>query len=439
MGTITLIDWGIWIVYFTFLFLLVYFYRNSKNEIHYKYFIRGFLIKVFGGVVFALIYVYYYKFGDTFLYHRGATVLSQTLIDSPGDYFRLLFSENGNLPNDLSQFAESIHYSRTYEEWFMVKLLSPINLISFQSYLVSTLFMSTIAFIGSWKLFLVFRDILPSKSKLAFYAVFLVPSVVFWGGGIMKDTFTLFSINFIIYALYFSVFKKNFKPVLLLSSLILIYVVIQLKAYIVLAFLPGLFLGIYSFLKSSIQNSIIRFIAGPAIFVSLITVSYFGLSGISEGSTKYSTSNLEYQVKGFHSWHTDVGGSSYNLGEVEYSATGVITKVPAALNVTYFRPYIWEAGGNPVLLIGALESLILLFLFLLVLYKLGRKFFRVLKTSPLLYGLFIYCLIFGFAVGFTSYNFGALARYKIPVMSLFVFILLYLREKSMTMSPDKTE
>lgn len=41
----------------------------------------------------------------------------------------------------------------------------------------------------------------------------------------------------------------------------------------------------------------------------------------------------------------------------------------------------------------------------------------------------IYCLIFGFVVGFTSYNFGALGRYKIPIYSLFIFILLYLYQQ----------
>ena len=61
----------------------------------------------FGGLIFALIYMYYYKFGDTFLYHEGATILSQTLIESPGDYFRLLFSENANLPSDLANFSSS--------------------------------------------------------------------------------------------------------------------------------------------------------------------------------------------------------------------------------------------------------------------------------------------------------------------------------------------
>lgn len=439
MGAITYIDWAIWVVYFTLILLILWVYRIARQEPHYQYFIQGFLIKVLGGVAFALIYVNYYGFGDTFLYHRGAVVLSQTLIDNPVDYFRLLASGNANLPADLAVFSESIRYSNTYEEWTMVKLLSPVSLISFHSYLVTTLFMSLLSFWGSWKLFQVFRDILPDYTKYAFWAVFLAPSVVFWGSGIMKDTVTLFAINYLIYVLYFGLFKGRVKPGMLATALVLVYLVVALKAYIVLAFLPGIFLGIYVLFKKRIKSAVLRFMAGPFIFVLLILVSYFGLNQITTSSAKYRAENIEWQVKGFHSWHTDVGGSSYSLGDVEYTPLGVIRKIPEALNVTFFRPYLWEAR-NPVVFIGAFESLVFFLLFLMILFRLRLKMFTQIRKEPLLYGLFVFCLIFGFAVGFTSYNFGALARYKIPVLSIFAFILLYLfaymRQEQIDKNPE---
>ncbi len=191
MGIVTWVDWGIWVVYFAFIFVVLLIYRASKKEDYYRFFLIGFGVKVVGGLGFALIYMYYYKYGDTFLYHRGATVLSQTFIDSPSTYFRLLVSDNGNLPADLGEFAALITYSRGAEEWFMVKLLSPLAFLAFHSYLVLTLFLSLISFYGGWKLFLVFRDLMPEREKLAFIAAFMLPSVLFSGGGIMKDTFTL--------------------------------------------------------------------------------------------------------------------------------------------------------------------------------------------------------------------------------------------------------
>ena len=151
---------------------------------------------------------------------------------------------------------------------------------------------------------------------------------------------------------------------------------------------------------------------------------YYGTIAISEQSEKYDVEQLETQAKGFHSWHTTTAGSSYNLGEIEYTATGIIQKIPAALNVTFFRPYIWESK-NAVVLISALEGVSLFILTLLVLYKWGFKFFTNLSKEPMLMGFFIYALLFGFAIGFTSYNFGALMRYKIPISSLIFFVLIY--------------
>lgn len=424
----TAVEWGIWLIYFVLFTLVIFIYKNTKGNTH-QYMIRGYLIKVLGGIAFASIYLFYYGYGDTFLYQRGANVMSDLMLSNPGDYFRLLWSNTSNLPKDLVMLTSQIQYSRGAEEWFMVKLLSPISLISFGSYIVMTFFMSLISFFGAWKIYKVFADVLPTKKKYAFWAVFLVPSVVFWGSGIMKDTVTLACINILINILYFTVFKRKISFLWLVPVPILLWLIFSLKAYIILAFLPALFLGVYSLVKGSIRNQVIRLISGPAIFFALLLVSYFGLSALQESSAKYNTENIEGQVRGFHTWHSDVGGSTYSLGDVEYTPIGVISKIPAALNVAYFRPYIWEAR-NPVVAIGAFESIVFLGLTLLAVYRYKFKLVREIKKSPILYALLVYCLIFGFAVGFTSYNFGALARYKIPVMSLFAFLILYLYENS---------
>ncbi len=427
---ITWIDWSIWIVYFTVIYTALWFYRQSKTDDDlYKWFLKGFVIKVFGGVAFALIFVYYYKFGDSFEYWKGAVMLSNTFLDSPSDYFELLFHESStNYPGHLRQYTDPLSYSDTPEEWFMVKLISPLALITFNSYLVINLLMSFVSFWGGWKLFKVFSNILSNHNNLAFYATFLVPSMVFWGSGLMKDTLTLTGINYLIYVLYFYIIKKERKPIIIIGALIWFYMTFTLKSYIVLAFLPTIFLVLFFSFKSKIKSSIVRFVSIPIILTVFISVGFISLKSLSESSEKYSAEQLEWKVKGFHSWHTTLGGSAYNLGDVDYTPIGVLQKIPAALNVTFFRPYLWEAR-NPVVMLGALESLMLFILFIVVLFKTKFKPYSYLKDQHLLKALIAFILIFGFAVGFTSYNFGALGRYKMPVMSLFTFILLYIYEQ----------
>lgn len=427
---ITWVDWGIWSIYFAVIFSILWFYRQSKSDDNlYKWFLKGFMIKVIGGVSFALIFVYYYKFGDSFEYYKGAVMLSNAFLDSPSDYFELLFHESStNFPGHLRQYTDPLVHSDSPEEWFLIKLTSPLALITFNSFITINLFMGFISFWGGWKLFKVFQDILPQKTNWAFYAAFVIPSTVFWGSGLMKDTVTLAGVNYLIYILYFSVVKGKNKPIYILGGLFWFIVTFKLKSYIILAFLPAIILLFYFHYKSKINSSIIRIISTPIILGVFIVIGFFSLKSLSESSQKYSAEQLEWKVKGFHSWHTSLGGSSYNLGDIEYTPTGVIKKIPVALNVTFFRPYLWEAG-NPVVMLGAIESIILLMLFITVLYKTRFKPFSYLKNQQLLKALIAFILIFGFAVGFTSYNFGALGRYKMPVMSIFTFLLFYIYYK----------
>jgi len=392
--------------------------------------LTGFLVKVFGGVFFSLIFVYYYKFGDSFEYYRGAVMLGNTFLNSPSDYFDLLFSESSqHHAGHLRQYTDSLAYSDTSEEWFMVKLISPLSILTFKSYLTINLLMSFISFYGAWKLFKVFSDILPQQKNYAFYAAFLIPSMVFWGSGLMKDTITLAGINYLIYVLYFSVVKGNFKTIFLFGVVFWFILIFVLKSYIIIAFLSAVILTFYFKFKASISSQFLRVISAPIIITLFITVGLFSLKGLSESSEKYNADQIEGKIKGFHSWHTTLGGSSYNLGDVEYTVIGALKKIPAALNVTFFRPYLWEAS-TIVVLLGAMESLVLLFLFLYVIYKTKFNPIKILKHTILLKSLIAFILIFGFAVGFTTYNFGALGRYKMPVMSLFTFIIFYLISKN---------
>ena len=137
--------------------------------------------------------------------------------------------------------------------------------------------------------------------------------------------------------------------------------------------------------------------------------------------------NLEKQARGFHTWHVTTGGSAYTLGEIEYSATGVLSKVPAALNVTFFRPYPWEIR-NATMALAAVESIILLILFLYFLFYRGIKSIRFALNDPLFGFTIMFCFILGFAAGFTSYNFGALVRYKMPIMPFAFFMLIYVAQ-----------
>jgi len=416
-------NWIIWSIYFVMFYIGFWVYRNSKDGDLYQYFLKGFIIKVIGGLVFALVFVYYYKAGDTVLYFSGSTALSNLIYEEPVTYFKLLFLPS-DLPPEYYEIARQIPYSHTGEEWFMVKLISFFAFLSFKKYLVLSLWLNMVAFWGSWKLYQVFADIMPEHKNKVFLIIFFLPSTFFWGVGILKDTITLAVVFYVIYVLYQILEKKKFTFKYIIGVLLGSFVVYKLKSYLLLALLPSMFTLVYLYVKYKINHKMFRQILGPLLIILFLIPGYFGVLKLSEG-TNYKVDKLQKQVEGFHSWHTTTGGSSYNLGEVEYTFWGIISKIPASLNVTFFRPYLWEAK-SVTSLIGALESTFVLVFFLFVFFKTRRDFFKYLNSNKFILGLSVFVLFFGFVVGFTSYNFGALARYKMPIYPLFVLILLYI-------------
>jgi hypothetical protein len=76
---------------------------------------------------------------------------------------------------------------------------------------------------------------------------------------------------------------------------------------------------------------------------------------------------------------------------------------------------------NVVMLIAALENSWLLILFLSILWRTRVFFFFVLlRTNPLLQMFFFFAFSYAFMIGVTTPNFGALVRFKIPLLPLFV-------------------
>ena len=135
-------------------------------------------------------------------------------------------------------------------------------------------------------------------------------------------------------------------------------------------------------------------------------------------------------------WHTKRveqkgEGSSYSLGTIDFSAAGMIKTAPQAIFVSIFRPFLWEAR-NPVMLLSALESLFFLVytirLFPYFFSKPTRAFGVLIDNPPLVFCI-IFSLIFAFSVGFTSYNFGALSRYRIPLLPFYMMFVSILIEK----------
>jgi hypothetical protein len=424
LGPLELIQW---LAYLTIGALILYVYKYLNNDKQFTYLLPGYFAKSIGGFIFTMIYVFYYDGeGDTFFYYEGSLKLANIFWQSPKFYFDLMIANSHDAQAILKNGNEFIQMSATEEEWFMVRLISPLTILGLRTYLGVTFFMSFISFLGSYKIYQLMINIMgQERKKLIFIINFLIPSVLFWGSGLLKDTITLSCFYFFLFFMYQILILGKIRLRNIFFILLFGLIIFQLKAYILICLILWFFVVLFFvFIKKS-KNPIVKFLMLPYLLVFVIGTGYSGLQLLLVKSDEYKSELILSKIEGYQSYHQSLGGSVYNLGQVEYTEIGLLKKFPQALNVSLFRPYPWESNTFMVL-INSMESMILLFFLFYVLFKFKFSFFKELKNSPFLIGAFIFILIFSFFIGITSYNFGALSRFKLPIDAFSFFILYYI-------------
>ncbi|NND94678.1 MAG: hypothetical protein HKN45_07395 [Flavobacteriales bacterium] len=400
----------------------------------------GLLAKLVGGFSFALIYTYYYSYGgDTKNYFHDASILVNLFVDSPRAYIEVLLSDPAGILKDYHEIASKLKYHLGTSEWFTVKVNSLATIIGMRSYFASTLVVAGVTYIGVWKLFQVLYRRYPNAHRSLAFAVLFVPSVFFWGSGLMKDSIVIGLLGYVIYLAD----QFNRRGILkggitMVFMVICSYIIFQIKAYVLISLIPAILIWIILSYRERMENVVIRKLLFPFLMVISIGAIGYAIQWLGSYTTKYNMDTVFDTAESMQTWHYIEGenvsekhgrGSSYSLGEYDPSFAGTMVMFIPAINVTFFRPYLWEVK-NIAMLAAAVESTII-FLYSLFIF-LGLGFFRVLKIlnrdSFLLMSL-SFALFFGFAVGFTSYNFGALVRYKIPCIPFYLSSLFILQYK----------
>jgi hypothetical protein len=404
------------------------------DSITRRYFYPALALKVMGALALGFIYQFYYSGGDTFNYHTyGSRIIWEAFTDDFTKGLRLLFNTPGSDPDLLSYHSRIMFYYDPHS-YFVVRIAAFFDLFTWSSYAATAVLFSLFSFAGSWALFVTFYREFPSIHRWIAAATLFVPSVIFWGSGILKDTITLGSLGFLTYAIHqiFILKKTRFLPLLIL--VVSIYLIFQIKLYILMCFVPAVLFWVYSKYFFAIRSNMLKVILVP-VFTGLALVSiYFGIKVIGENSSRYSVDNLArtarmtaYDIR-YYSGRD--AGSGYSLGELDGTFLGMLKLAPAGINVTLFRPYLWEVK-NPLMLLSAIESLFFFGFTVFLLFRSPRSFLSAFSNAHVLFCL-VFSLTFAFGVGVSTYNFGTLTRYKIPVLPFYLLglALIYFISKS---------
>ena len=416
-------------------------YRTKKKYIEefplYKYFVNGLFFKIGGGIFFSLIYIFYYKTGDPTNYFMGARAISKVFFKDPSVTISLLFGNNSNdnwtyFDVDTG-FPIQTMYMLDPGSFAVSRFSSPFLFLSFNSFICGVILLDYFLYKFIWRFYMMFCELYPGMEKQLAIAILFVPSVAFWGSGYMKDTFTLASALYFTYNFYNIFIKKKDLWQNIIAIIINALIMITLKPYVFVALLlPSVVWGTYGRIKS-IQNQTVRIFVTPFLIVISLSVGLLAFSSLGSRLGAYGSTDkilMKAQVTQQDLSREAYGAHSFNIGKFDPSIKGVLSKSPVAITAGLYRPFIWESG-NVVMLLSGLENFVLLALTLFVWFKVGPfKTIRYIAAEPLLLFSVIFSIIMAFAIGLTSANFGALVRYKIPVIPFFVSTLFILYQKT---------
>lgn len=404
-----------------------------KDEEFSKYIIPAFLLRIVGSILTALMYQYYYGYGDTFYYFIGASDIFNQAFSNPAISLEMLSVpfENWSLETKKA-YTYSFFFSSPTES-VVLRYGGLFGIFpGFGSYMGISLCFTSVSFLGTWLIYRVFTKIYPHLHKPLAYAVLFLPSMCFWSTGIMKDPLVMGGLGMLFYGLYHLLVKRGSSILLCLAF---IYIGFQLtfhiKKYTFMAFAPTFgFMLIYNFILL-VKNPTIRRVLVP-FFLILSGLGFFGF--VNFLSNYYAAFSLEgfideaSKMQWWLQYSTERDdGTGYSLGEYDPSFTGVLQLIPKSINVTLFRPYIWEAR-KIIVIPSAIEAFITLLLtFYVIVIKVGViRSLRISLGNPFVLFCLLFSLLFAFAVGFTSYNFGALARYKLPCLPFYLSAILFI-------------
>ena len=404
--------------------------RPLKEADLKKYLFMAFGLRMFGSIAYSMVVQYYYGYGDSFTYFAGSNFFTDQFSKDFAN-IRYLFAPIKEVEywyNSIEGDINFTGYFSTASANMVMKISAVISYLSFNKYLIISLFFGFFSFAGQWKLFLIFDELNKNRHrKLLAFATLYTPSIWFWGSGLSKDSICLGALGFIIHILFKLFVKKKFSIANLLYLAILVYIVTVIKSYIIIILLVSTGALVFDKFIKAAKNIILRiglFFIAVALFAVVLAASNFTqtLTDITEESVlQIQSFQNNYQA----SQEEEQGSKGgFGIGEVNPSLGSVALKSPLVIFTCLYRPFLWESKSIMILL-TSLESMLLLY-FTLYLFKKTKLtgFFKAIFLNPYLLFCFVLSMIFALIIGFTTFNFGTMVRYKIIFLPFFYFMLV---------------
>lgn len=479
------------VILYTAIFIVII-RRNSffrVEGIPKNIFIGIFFLKIFFGTALWALYSFYPNYqnrADVFMYFDDGLAIYKALYEHPIAYFKILLGFNDPALN--TYIDNTGHWNMMYvqglynETRTIIRFNAIADIFSFGNYHVHTVFICFLSLFGLTGIYKSFLPYLKNKKKELLVIIFLLPTVLFWGSGVLKEGLLLFFMGMLIYY-YFKILQEGVSITRIVLCLLFAWMLAVTKLYMLLILLPAM-IALYWINATNNKMPELKFIVVLAACFALVIPFYdlpFKLMDkqqqsiyMASGGTligqvdvhkyiyispdvktgiKYLPDKPGYCkiVEGtpYISWYfedytdtvivahsTDTAtywvyyqqskaGSYIDIPLLYTSYSSVLKNAPHALLTTIFRPKPSDVK-NSMMLIAAIENFCILLFILLCMLFIKKK----IENRQLIYFCLLIAIILFVLTGLTTPILGAIVRYKMPALPFFLISFLLLLNKA---------
>lgn len=388
-----------------------------------------FIVKVLCGVILSLIYEYYYKsstYSDAYAFYNDGVKIFKSIYTNPLDYLKLVTGIGSDAEYLQKYLATSEYWNKLFnynlynDNRILIRFNAVICLFSFGYYQVHTVFMVFLSFVGLTAIFKAFLPFLNNKKTELLICVFLIPSVLLWTSGILKESIVTFAFGIFIYS-FFKLFYQKIKPVNIFGLLLGIFLLLVSKFYFLIAALPGL--AAFLWTKSRKKNTAVKFLFVHVLFFLILYLCKYIASDF------YFLDIVAQKQHDFINMAHSSGntGSLIKIPELHATMLSLMKNSFSAFVNTLFRPHIFEIKSI-IMIPSAIENMIILFSIVFFIVYSGWKS---MADKAIFFSLLSFVVILFILFGLITPVLGSLVRYRAPVLPFvfIVFLMLYNKDK----------
>jgi hypothetical protein len=361
------------------------------------WFLAGAGVRMCGGVTLGVLYTFYYH-GDTWAYFDRAMELSELIKLDPRAYVDFLFT--GQVEGMAPRAS------------FFVKAISPFVFLSGDNYWITSLWLSTCAFLGSWYLVRRLTGQWPSLAWPAAIAFLFTPTLVLWGSGIIKESLATGALFFLAAIVVGVVRTHRLSAGEAMMGVASAFFLWNLKYYYAAVFLAAALPLLAAHFASGFVKLAPAVLWASALVIMMLLVTALHPNFYPENFLDVIVSNHDAFVR------LSQPGGYIRYQDIHASWESVLGSAPLALVSGMFRPFVWEVGNLPGFL-AAMENL-----FLLALSIVGMAGLTRVKREERLWVLstLFYCFVLAVFLALSTPNFGTLVRYKVGFVPFLVYL-----------------